>query len=162
MTEPKIILIQDSRERLGYTDLFESRCVVDTLAVGDYSIAGLTQLIAVERKSLADLLMSLTHERDRFERELARARALQRFYVIVEADARDVLAGRFGPRSQANPKAIWETIACFSVRYAPFLFCGDRRAGARLTESLLLKFAREYRVTVEKLDRASREIQRAV
>ena len=43
-----------------------------TLAIGDYSLAGLTDRAAVERKELADLVACLGRERDRFERELAR------------------------------------------------------------------------------------------
>jgi hypothetical protein len=131
---------------------------VDTLTCGDYSAAGLTHLVAVERKSLPDLLQSLTHERDRFERELAKARALLRFYVVIEANAGDILAGRFNGKSQANPRAVWESICCFSVRYAPFVFAGDRHVGARLTESLLLKFCRESRLVIERMDKAGRKI----
>jgi hypothetical protein len=157
MDPTEVILIQDTREQCGYQDLFEAPCVVDTLACGDYSVVGMTHLAAIERKSLSDLLNSLTHERERFERELARARAYQKFFVIVEASGPDVLAGNFG-RSQANPKSIWETICCFSIRYAPFVFAGDRFTGARLTESLLLKFAREYTVTLERMERACKAV----
>ncbi len=158
----KLTLIQDTREQRGYSELFETPCIVDTLSVGDYSIAGLEHLIATERKSLPDLLGSLTHDRERFERELAKARAYQRFYVIVEATAYDILHGRFGKYgSGCNAKAIWETVAAFSIRYAPFLFVGDRVTGARLTESLLLKYARECYKTCERMERASGELARA-
>ena len=153
-----VVIVQDSREQHGYSDLFVSPCIVDSLAVGDYSVAGLTHLVAVERKSLPDLLQSLTHERDRFERELTKARALQRFYVVIEANAADILAGRFNGKSQANPRAVWESICCFSIRYAPFVFAGDRHVGARLTESLLLKFCREVRLIVERIDKTGRKI----
>jgi DNA excision repair protein ERCC-4 len=156
MPEPRVVLIQDTREQRGWSDLFESTCSVETLAVGDYSVAGLTHLVAVERKSLPDLLQSLTHERSRFERELARARAYHRFYVIVEASAPDILHGRFGQYgSRVNPNSIWESIATFSNRYAPFVFSGDRSTGAKLCESLLLKFAREYYRTIERMERAT-------
>lgn len=158
LAAPQVILIQDTREQLGYSDLFEAPCVVEALAVGDYSVVGMTHLVAVERKSLTDLLQSLTHERDRFERELSRARALQRFYVMIEANAADVLAGRFGERSQANPRSVWESICCFSVRYCPFIFAGDRMTGARLTESLLQKFVREHYVTINRMETALRDI----
>jgi len=162
MAESKLlrpVLIQDSREQKGYGDLFESEYVVDALSVGDYSVVGMTHLISVERKSLQDLLQSLTHERTRFERELARSRALQRFYVVLECSAVNLLQGRFEGKSQANPRAIWESICCFSVRYCPFLFATNRWAGAHLTESLLLKFARERYRDIERLEKATREIE---
>ena len=159
---PEPIIIQDTREQWGWQELFEAPCIVDTLSVGDYSIAGLTHLVAVERKSLYDLLGSLTKGRDRFERELAKARAYQRFYVIIAAGALDVLHGRFGKfGSKVNPKSIWETCATFSNRYAPFIFDGERLTSARLCESLLLKFAREYYKTIERMERASKEIRKA-
>lgn len=150
------IIVQDTREQTGWSDLFEAPCIVDTLAVGDYSVAGLQHLVAVERKSLSDLLGSLTHDRERFEREFAKARGYQRFYVIIEASAPDVLHGRYGRfGAKVNPKAIWETIAAFSNRYAPFMFGGDRMTAAKLCESLLLKFAREYCRAVESMEKAS-------
>ena len=160
MPEPQILLTQDTREQLGYQELFETPCVIDTLNVGDYSVAGLQNLVAIERKSLGDLLGSLTRGRERFEKELAKARSFQRFYVVVEASAPDVLAGNYGRYgSQCNPKSIWESVCAFSVRYAPFIFAGDRKTGARLTESLLCKFAREHIVAVENMQRASRKLK---
>jgi len=152
------VLIQDTREQRGYGELFESEYVVDTLSCGDYSVVGLQHLVSVERKTLQDLLQSLTRGRERFEAELARSRAFQRFYVVVEASAPDVLQGRFEGKSQANPRAIWESICCFSVRYWPFLFCGNRWAGAQLTQSLLLKFAHERYRDIERLEKATREV----
>lgn len=153
------ILIQDTREQRGYGELFESEYVVDTLSVGDYSVAGMTHPVSVERKSLQDLLQSLTRGRKRFEAELARGRALQRFYVVVESSAVDILQGRFEGKSQANPRAIWESICAFSIRYCPFLFSGNRWAGAQSTESLLLKFIRERYREIDRLEKASRAIR---
>ncbi len=47
---------------------------VATLQSGDYSVQGGELHFAVERKSLPDLVTSLTRERDRFCRELHRLR----------------------------------------------------------------------------------------
>jgi DNA excision repair protein ERCC-4 len=162
MNIPELTIIQDTLEQTGWKELFEAPCVVDTLTVGDYSIRGMETLIAVERKSLPDLLQSLTRERDRFERELLKTRGYNHFFVLIEANAPDVLAGRFGQYgSRINAKSIWESIAAFSNRYAPFLFCGDRRTAARLCESLLLKAAREpYRV-IEAMEKANRQLRKA-
>src|SRR5688572_25097121 len=59
-------IIIDSREQnpLTFTRLSSIR---GTLQSGDYSIAGLEHLFAIERKSLDDLAMSVTSERERFE-----------------------------------------------------------------------------------------------
>ena len=157
-----LVLIQDTREQRGWQELFDNPCCVATLSVGDYSVAGLEHLVAIERKSLPDLLGSLTHDRQRFERELAKARAYQRFFILIEADPGDVLHGRFGRYgSNCNPKSIWESIAAFSVRYAPFIFAGSKHTAARLCESLLLKFAREQYRTVERIEQAHRQLREA-
>jgi DNA excision repair protein ERCC-4 len=159
---PELTIIQDTLEQAGWKDLFESPCIVATLTVGDYSVKGMGTLIAIERKSLPDLLQSLTRERDRFERELLKARGYHRFYILIEANAPDVLAGRFGQYgSKVNAKSIWESIAAFSNRYAPFVFAGDRRTAARLCESLLLKAAREQYRTVEAIEKANKRLRKA-
>jgi len=159
-TAPNIVIVQDSREQRGYSELFTAPCAIGCLPTGDYSIRGLESLVSIERKSLPDLLQSLTRERERFERELYRGRALRFFAVIVECDASDILQGRFGRFSSVNPVAIWESIAAFSVRYAPFIYAGDRDTGARLCESLLMKFARECWLTARALDPGKLESHR--
>lgn len=64
----------DTREQAPYR--FAGEPVASaTLAAGDYSLAGLEHLIAVERKELGDLVGCMTHDRDRFKRELQRLRA---------------------------------------------------------------------------------------
>lgn len=60
------------------------------LKTGDYSIEGMEEMVAVERKSLVDLFGTLGGNRDRFERELARLQAMEFAAVIVEADWRDI------------------------------------------------------------------------
>jgi DNA excision repair protein ERCC-4 len=154
MTDLQPVLIQDSREQLGYGPLFKSPYIIEGLPVGDYSVAGLQDRIAIERKSIEDLVGSLTHGRERFERELSKGRTYQFFAVVVEGSAQSILRGDYGP-SRANPAAIWESIAAFTTRYCPFHFLGDRRTAARWTESILLKFAREHLKAVELMTRAS-------
>jgi DNA excision repair protein ERCC-4 len=62
-------IVVDSREQAPF--LFEgygAEVAQGTLTAGDYSLAGLESLVAVERKSLSDLVACLGRERDRFER----------------------------------------------------------------------------------------------
>jgi DNA excision repair protein ERCC-4 len=111
-----IILVQDSREQIPYGPLFQTPYVVSGLDCGDYSVAGLEHLISIERKSLQDLLGSLTNGRDRFESELKRARSLHKFYVLVECSPGDILVDDFGKLSRAHPRSIWGTICAWSTR----------------------------------------------
>ena len=154
-----VVLVQDTREQFGYSYHFSHLCVVDTLQTGDYSVAGLQDMVAVERKSLPDLLQSLTRGRERFEKELARARSFHRFWVIVETDPRTILRGDFEDKSLADPRSIWESVMALSVRFCPFLFGGnDRATCAAMVESLLVKYAREFLKTAETVTRAHRTL----
>lgn len=100
-------VIVDSREQAPFPfrgPRYEGVTVeVGGLTVGDYSLAGLTDRVAVERKSLPDLVMCLGRERERFERELARGAALDAFCVVVEASWADLAGGQY--RSRMNPHA---------------------------------------------------------
>jgi DNA excision repair protein ERCC-4 len=158
---PQIIIVQDSREQLGYESLFEHPCITSALEYGDYSILGLEHLISIERKSLADLLGSLTNGRSRFEAELKRARSLHKFYVLVECSPADLLVPDFGKMSRAHPNSIWGTICAWSTRYAPFLFGGTRRDSAKLCEGILVAYARALLKGTQALEKASRRVQTA-
>ena len=128
-------VIIDSREQAPFSfqgPRYEGVTVeVGGLSVGDYSLAGLTDRVAVERKSLPDLVMCLGRERERFERELARGAALDAFAVVVEASWADLAGGQY--RSRLNPHA-----ACQSV--LAFVFAGSRAAA----EYTAWGFLRQY------------------
>ena len=57
-----------------------------SLQTGDYSLAGLRDLVAVERKSLEDLVAWVGRERARFERELHRLRGFRHRLLIIGSD----------------------------------------------------------------------------
>jgi len=135
---PKIII--DSREQKPYA--FENPSEVGTVPVGDYSICGLENYVAIERKELNDLISCLTTGRERFERELYKGRALDYFSLVVEATLSDLANGHY--RSQMEPKSAIQSLLAFSIRYRlPIWFCESRQYGQRVTESLLLKYVRE-------------------
>ena len=71
LAERQPIIVVDTREQkpLSFQRL---EAVPGTLAIGDYSIAGLEHLFAVERKTIADLVgcCAPAENRSRFEREL--------------------------------------------------------------------------------------------
>jgi hypothetical protein len=136
-------IIVDSREQCPFTFQHErySGTIVEpgALDTGDYSLAGLTDRVAVERKSLSDLVACLSRERERFERELQRAAALDAFAVVVETTWSELAGGQY--RSQLNPHSACQSVLAFTARYrAPFLFAGSR-AGA---EYVCWGFLRQY------------------
>ncbi len=112
------------------------------IPVGDYSISGLEDHIAIERKELNDLIGCLTAGRERFEKELHKGRALDYFALVVEARLSDFVNGHY--RSQMSSKSAIQSLLAFSVRYRlPVFFCENRKYGARMVESLLSKYIRE-------------------
>ncbi|MCH8968887.1 MAG: ERCC4 domain-containing protein [Planctomycetes bacterium] len=112
-----------------------------TLSTGDYSIKGLTHLIAIERKSLPDLLGCVGRERDRFKRELQRLRAFRFRCLVVEASYADLERG--GWRSKIQPSHVLGALAAWMAQYAlPVILAGDHQAAARFAERYLFQAAR--------------------
>ena len=125
-----------------------------SLTTGDYSLAGLEDQVALERKSLPDLVSCLTgSNRERFERELNRGRALDYFAVVIEAGFSELTAKQY--RSNMKPHAAAQSIIAFQVRYGvPFLWAGSRRAAEYLTYWSLAKFLREAEVRYKAIIKA--------
>lgn len=143
-----MLLKIDSREQLPYT--FSSPSETGALPIGDYSISGLENRISIERKTLDDLVGCLTQERERFERELFKGKALDYFALVIEGSLSDLAEGRY--HSEALPKSIIQSLLAFSVRYRlPVFFCESRTYGEKVTESLLLKYAREVEKQAQSL-----------
>jgi len=148
--KPAVIILVDTREQAPlYFGGAETRLA--TLATGDYSIAvgdrDLSDIIAIERKSMGDLFGTVGAGRERFERELERSRTLRYFGIVIEATMPEILAGaRF---SRISPKAVVGSLLSWSVKFgAHVFFTGDRRAAAATTRKLLTKAA-EYFVDGE-------------
>jgi ERCC4-type nuclease len=139
-------IIIDSREQAPYSFVpprYEG-VTVETAALqtGDYSLAGLPDRIALERKSLDDLTGTLTKGRERFERECERGRGFDYFGLVIEASLDDVRGHKY--QSQMTPQSLLQTLAAFSVRYGLHVhWCGNRAGGEYMTHAVLSKYLRE-------------------
>ena len=135
-------ILVDSREQRPFNfehERYDVQIQPGTLSVGDYSLRGLEDKVAVERKSLPDLVQCLGRERERFERELLRGAALDAFAVVVEGSWSDLANGNF--RSQLNPHAACQSTLSFMARYrVPFLFAGSRAAAEYATWGFLRQY----------------------
>jgi len=135
----------DSREQAPFTfsRFPEVNAERGTLPTGDYSTRGFEDLIAVERKSLDDLIACLMgSNRDRFERELQRGSVMNVFAVVCEGSWEDISRGRY--HSQMKPQAALQSIIAFMVRYrVPFIMAGSREAAEYITHGILQKYLRE-------------------
>jgi ERCC4-type nuclease len=138
-------IVVDSREQAPFPfEGYDTEVIQGSLQSGDYSLCGLEPLVTVERKSLADLVMCLGRERQRFERELERLRSFEAAAVVIESPIEALVRGEY--RSAMNPKAAYESVIAFMARYRlTFYFAQDRRGAERFTFS----FLRHYLRTVE-------------
>jgi ERCC4-type nuclease len=135
------VIAIDSREQepLKFTRL---KSVLGTLYSGDYSIRGLEDQFAVERKSLDDLAnCCLSSNRERFEHELHRLRGYRFKRLLVIGTREDIAAGHY--HSRIAPKAVLATLGAFEVRYLPVVFADTPEAGARMIEQWAWYYARE-------------------
>ena len=133
-------IIVDSREQtpLRFANLPTTR---GTLDAGDYSIVGLTHLVAVERKSLDDLLACIGRERERFKRELQRLRGYRFRMLVVEADAVTLEAGQW--RSTLQPAHVLGSLAAWTAQYGlPVWLAGSHDGAGRFVERYLYQCAR--------------------
>lgn len=153
-------IIQDSREQAPYafnaTKYAGVTVEVGTLQTGDYSLAGLTDRIALERKSLSDLCGTLTAGRERFQRECERGRGLEYFGLVIEASMDDVRHHNY--RSAMTPQSLLQTLAAWSIRYGLHVhWCGSREGCEYMVYSLLEKFLKEQKARLAALVKAHGE-----
>lgn len=138
-------IIIDTREQAPFAFARFQEVAIERAALptGDYSLPGFEERAAIERKSLEDLIGCLKgNNRDRFERELSRARHYELFAVVVEASLEDVSKGRY--RSEMKAHAALQSIFAFQVRYGvPFIWAGNRADAEYVTFSLLEKYLAE-------------------
>ena len=135
----QVLILTDSREQSAF-DLTPLRQETATLATGDYTLAAAPDYCVIERKTGSDLLGCIGAGRERFERELARLRGFSRKVVLVESKYVDLLNDT---RSKINPAAIAGSIASWTGKYAPFMFCGNRVDAEDFCRRFLMTAARE-------------------
>ena len=141
MTDHAPAIVIDSREQapLRFAGL---PSVTAGLVTGDYSIAGLEDHFAVERKSIADLVGSVIQCRERFERELCRMRGHEFRRLLIIGTRADIEEGRCV--SKTLPKAVMASVDVFEVRYQlPVVWEPSETAAAALIERWARYFARE-------------------
>lgn len=133
MKTPMPQVVVDTREQNPWE--FENSVRIG-IPTGDYSLVGMEHIVAVERKSLPDLVMSLTHERERFMREIDRLAELERRAVIVEASLADI-AGKLYYGAATPNSLITSCLAISTERNVPIVFAGNRYLAKWCCEWLL-------------------------
>jgi ERCC4-type nuclease len=133
--EPPILI--DSREQTPWS--FPCETLRGTLHEGDYTLIGTDRYIAIERKSLGDLVQTVIQGWVRFRKELNRLSGYDIAVIAVEANIGDVLAHKY--ESDANPlSVIGRCHDCLIDHGVPVLFWGPK-AEAEVTAYRLLRLA---------------------
>lgn len=140
-------IVIDSREQTPLNFKikdFEIPTLVKALPTADYSVKGLEQHIAVERKSLPDLVACVTRERERFEKELQRLQAYPTRLLVIESTWSEIEAGNY--RSKTNPQSVVGSLISWQERYSiPIMMCENHtRAGLMTARFLFSAVKRRY------------------
>lgn len=138
--EPEdVVAIVDTREQtpLDLSPLKTARRGLDT---GDYSVVGLQDQIAIERKSLPDLLLCVGKERERFDRECRRMLAYQTRAIVVEATWEQIKLGEW--RSKVRQEAVFGSLMGWLAMGLPIIMAGNHVEAGRFVSRILFIAAR--------------------
>lgn len=135
----QVTAIVDSREQMPL-DLSPLATTSGSLPTGDYSVRGLENHVAIERKSLPDLLGCVGRDRDRFDREVQRLLAYPTRALVVEATWSDIEAGDW--RSQLTPNHVIGSLVGWMCSGLPVVMAGDHERAGRIVAKLLYTAAR--------------------
>jgi len=118
--------------------------VRDTLPVGDYSIRGWENQVAVERKTISDLLGCLGNDRERFKRELEKLKVYEWKAISVEGTEDELF--QFHDFSLMDPNSVRQSVVSINIRYGvQFYFNSKRLSIERWILDHLIKFFRVKR-----------------
>ena len=142
MAAQQLSIIIDTREQQPWTfaaEVARGEAEVSTkcLTVGDYSLAapGMTEMVAVERKSVADLWGCCGKDRRRFRAQLERMAALRWPLVVIEGTIAEIAAHpvRGGYRRRLTAASVIGTLTGWSCELrVPWVPAGGVRAAERL------------------------------
>jgi DNA excision repair protein ERCC-4 len=139
LSPANLVAVVDSREQ-NPLDLAPLRQIPGTLATGDYSLRGLESVVAIERKSLVDLLACIGQERDRFHREVHRLLAYPVRALVVESTWPEIERGQW--RSKVRAPAALGTILNWISLGLPVIMAGDHARAGRYASRILFVAAR--------------------
>ncbi|HKD69787.1 MAG TPA: ERCC4 domain-containing protein, partial [Candidatus Binataceae bacterium] len=106
-----LVILIDSREQrpLSFGDIPVRR---DALETGDYSCIcddkDLRDVVAIERKSISDLLGCIGGQRELFERELTRLAQIPFRAIVIEGSIPDLLEATH--ESKLHPRAVMGSV----------------------------------------------------
>lgn len=127
------VLVVDTREQRPL-EFVHLQAVRGTLQTGDYGLQSVPAY-SIERKSVPDMVSSLTGERERFWRELERLKAIQgsgfaRLLIVgTRRELAEVLA-----RRAVKVEQILGSLAAIDARYVPVVWADTPERAAAMVE----------------------------
>lgn len=132
----------DAKDGGGIIILKTKRAALKT---GDYSIEGLEDKVAIERKSLEDFFHCVGSDRSRFERQLERLNELHCGRMVIESDWERILRGC--PKSKLKPKTVVRSVISWQMNRFPNIhwwFLPGKRAAELVAFRILDKYWKDH------------------
>lgn len=144
----KIIAIVDTREQrplsLEYKEGCKLKSESGTLYTGDYSLKGFEKHVAIERKSLDDLMGCIGTQRERFEKEIVRLQSYPVKCLVCETNWHTIETGAY--RSRVRPSSAIGTLMGWICQGIPVVMTDTHdRAGIFVARMLYITARRRYR-----------------
>jgi len=142
-------IIVDSREQKPFQ--FKDKIVIDSkLEYGDYSVHPNNKL-AVERKSLVDLFGTLSGGRERFEKEIQRAKKMNGYIVVVVESTLNNMMYQKQKFSKASGDFIAHNMRQILRSYdnIQFVFCDGREDARNKTIHILEMDERAFNIDLQ-------------
>ena len=118
---PKPTILVDTREQLPFEFLNVRNWIEKTkkkkLDVGDYSIEGMEDQIALERKTLTDLITTLMQHRKRFFKLCEKLTKYRWRALLIEATYEDVKSPYDDLNTIAHPNAVSGSLDALEARF---------------------------------------------
>lgn len=131
---PRPCILIDTREQAPFSFGADFDTERATLPTGDYSIREMTELVAIERKSAADLAHCCGHDHDRFMEQMARLESYRHRFLVLEL-TEAMIWGRCYGTSQIRPQSIMGSLLKVStVHGTPVIFSANAREAASKVE----------------------------
>lgn len=139
----KLNIVVDTRETKPFK--FQNHNIIERkLDFGDYAIDGFENEIAIERKSLSDLIGSFSSGFSRVDREFARAKEKNAYLIVVcEESLNTAMNFNFIPYikryTKLRPEVIFHNIRELIQKYNfQFVFCDGVKKATEITEKIFL------------------------
>lgn len=130
---PKPVVVIDTREQQPLSFARFPNWIagerVATVKTGDYTIEGMEHLIAMERKSLPDLIGTLMHNRERFFAMCERLAQFRWRCILVEATYEAIKSPYQGEFYEAHPNGVSGSLDAVEAKFGiPVIYTSQHRA----------------------------------